>query len=333
VGLLLAFGRRGLLGGLLDRHGIALAFSTPAVVLAEAFVSAPFFIQAAIAAFRRVDESTLLVARTLGASPFGAFRRVALPLSLPALAAGAAMSWARSLGEFGATLLFAGNLTGRTQTLPLAVYTAMRAFDIHAPLPAAGLVLLLMNVATIFPLWPGNVGLVQAAIALPLLSYGVYYARGVAFGIGLQAIEASVGVGPVTWGSAGDLAPTIFIRPENNALFQEGQSVFRWATTKIAPVALRAVELAGLTPADIDVFVPHQANLRIIEAVAKRLGVPYLGGIPLEKAIREEADAGSPVVVSRPDTVGAKAFRDVASAVAARISVQSFRQLPVINVR
>jgi uncharacterized membrane protein YbhN (UPF0104 family) len=76
-----------------------------------------------------------------------------------------------------------------------AVYTAMRAFDIHAPLPAAGLVLLLMNVATIFPLWPGNVGLVQAAIALPLLQYGVFYARGVAYGIGLQAIEASVGVG------------------------------------------------------------------------------------------------------------------------------------------
>jgi uncharacterized protein (TIRG00374 family) len=76
-----------------------------------------------------------------------------------------------------------------------AVYTAMRAFDIHAPLPAAGLVLLLMNVATIFPLWPGNVGLVQAAIALPLLQYGVFYARGVAYGIGLQAIEASVGIG------------------------------------------------------------------------------------------------------------------------------------------
>jgi len=77
----------------------------------------------------------------------------------------------------------------------LAVYTAMRAFGIHAPLAAAGLVLLLMNVATIFPLWPGNVGLVQAAIALPLLSYGVSYGRGVAYGIGLQAIEASVGVG------------------------------------------------------------------------------------------------------------------------------------------
>jgi uncharacterized protein (TIRG00374 family) len=77
----------------------------------------------------------------------------------------------------------------------LAVYTAMRAFHIHEPLPAAGLVLLLMNVATIFPLWPGNVGLMQAAVAFPLVQYGVAYARGFAYGIGLQAIEASVGVG------------------------------------------------------------------------------------------------------------------------------------------
>jgi uncharacterized protein (TIRG00374 family) len=77
----------------------------------------------------------------------------------------------------------------------LAVYTAMRAFHIHEPLAAAGLVLVLMNIATIFPLWPGNVGLVQAAVALPLVQYGVPYGRGIAFGIGLQAIEASVGVG------------------------------------------------------------------------------------------------------------------------------------------
>jgi glycosyltransferase 2 family protein len=77
----------------------------------------------------------------------------------------------------------------------LAVYSAMRAFDIHAPLPAAALVLVLMNIATLFPLWPGNVGLVQAAIALPLISYGVAKARGIAYGFGLQAIEASVGVG------------------------------------------------------------------------------------------------------------------------------------------
>src|SRR4029079_1445810 len=78
----------------------------------------------------------------------------------------------------------------------LAVWTAMRAFDIHAPLPAAGLVLLLMNVATVFPLWPGNVGRVQVAIATPLAaSYSVAYAHGVAYGFGLQAIEASVGIG------------------------------------------------------------------------------------------------------------------------------------------
>jgi 3-oxoacyl-[acyl-carrier-protein] synthase III len=89
--------------------------------------------------------------------------------------------------------------------------------------------------------------------------------------VGPAADEASVGVGPLAWGSAGDMAQTIHINPETNALFQEGQAVFRWATTKIAPVALRAIELAGLTPADIDVFVPHQANLRIVDAVAKRL--------------------------------------------------------------
>ena len=76
-----------------------------------------------------------------------------------------------------------------------AVWASMRAFDIHEPLPAAGLVLVLMNVAMLFPLWPGNVGLVQAAVALPLVSYGVPYAKGFAFGIGLQAIEMSVGVG------------------------------------------------------------------------------------------------------------------------------------------
>ena len=77
----------------------------------------------------------------------------------------------------------------------LAVYVAMRAFDIHEPLPAAGLVLLLMNVATIFPLWPGNIGLLQAAVALPLVSYGVAYGTGFAYGLGLQVMEMSVGVG------------------------------------------------------------------------------------------------------------------------------------------
>src|SRR5262245_12644548 len=77
----------------------------------------------------------------------------------------------------------------------LAVYTAMRAFDIHSPLPAAGVVLLLMNVVTILPFWPGNVGLVQVAVASALVGYGVAYSTGVAYGFGLQAIEASVGIG------------------------------------------------------------------------------------------------------------------------------------------
>jgi 3-oxoacyl-[acyl-carrier-protein] synthase-3 len=89
--------------------------------------------------------------------------------------------------------------------------------------------------------------------------------------IGAAPDAESVGVGPVAWGSAGDQSQTIRLNPDTRALHQEGQAVFRWATTRVAPVALRAVELAGLKPADIDVLVPHQANLRIVEAVAKRL--------------------------------------------------------------
>ncbi|WP_028937111.1 beta-ketoacyl-ACP synthase III [Pseudonocardia spinosispora] len=80
-----------------------------------------------------------------------------------------------------------------------------------------------------------------------------------------------VGIGPLVWGSGGDMADVIKITDDTNAITQQGQTVFRWATTKIAPIALQAIEAAGLTPADIDVFIPHQANLRIIEAVAKRL--------------------------------------------------------------
>ncbi|MGD9527791.1 MAG: beta-ketoacyl-ACP synthase III [Pseudonocardia sp.] len=83
--------------------------------------------------------------------------------------------------------------------------------------------------------------------------------------------EASVGIGPVAWGSAGDMKDAIRINHATHGIVQEGQTVFRWATTQIAPVALRAVELAGLALADIDVFIPHQANLRIVEAVTKRL--------------------------------------------------------------
>jgi molybdate transport system permease protein len=131
VALLLAFGRRGLLSGWAYPAGSSISFTTAAVVLAQVFVSAPFFVQAATSAFRRLDPQLLLVARTFGASPFRLFFRVAVPLAAPGLLAGAAMSWARSLGEFGATLMFAGNLQGRTQTLPLAIYTALEA-DLRA---------------------------------------------------------------------------------------------------------------------------------------------------------------------------------------------------------
>lgn len=127
VALLLAFGRHGVFAGVLYPEGTSLAFTTAAVVLAELFVSAPLYLQAANAAFRRVDARFVVVARSLGASPLRVFVRIALPLAAPSLVAGAAMSWARSLGEFGATLMFAGNLQGVTQTLPIAVYTALES--------------------------------------------------------------------------------------------------------------------------------------------------------------------------------------------------------------
>jgi molybdate transport system permease protein len=125
IALLLAFGRRGLFGGWLDRMGFAPTFNTIAVVMAQIFVSAPFYLHAATLAFGRLNQDLLAVGRSLGASPPRLFFQVALPLAKPALLGGAAMSWARALGEFGATLMFAGNMMGKTQTLPLAIYTAL----------------------------------------------------------------------------------------------------------------------------------------------------------------------------------------------------------------
>lgn len=121
VALLFAFGRSGVIGG----RGIA--FTTGAVVIAELFVSAPFYVQAATASFRQIDPATILVARTFGPTPFRLLTQVAMRMAAPGLVAGALMSWARALGEFGATLMFAGNLEGRTQTLPLAIYAALES--------------------------------------------------------------------------------------------------------------------------------------------------------------------------------------------------------------
>jgi molybdate transport system permease protein len=125
VGLLLVFGRRGMLGPALDSLHLSVAFSTAAVVIAQAFVAGPFFVVAARQAFDAVDADLVAVSRTLGASPMRAFLNIELPLAAPGILAGAALSWARALGEFGATMLFAGNLPGVTQTLPLAIYTAL----------------------------------------------------------------------------------------------------------------------------------------------------------------------------------------------------------------
>jgi molybdate transport system permease protein len=127
VGLLVAFGRVGLLGGTFDALGIDIAFTKVAVILAVTFVASPFYLRTAIASFEVVDPTLPAAARTLGARPGRVFMRVMLPLARGGLGAGAALAFARGLGEFGATIMFAGSLQGVTQTLSLAIY---EQFDI-----------------------------------------------------------------------------------------------------------------------------------------------------------------------------------------------------------
>ena len=140
VALLMAFGRRGVFGDDLRRLGVELAFTTPAVVVAQIFVSAPFYIRAAKAGFQSVDVTLEQMAYTLGASRLRTFFRVTLPLALPAVAGGIVLCWARALSEFGATMMFAGNFRGTTQTMPLAVMTAMES-DLYAALSLAVILL------------------------------------------------------------------------------------------------------------------------------------------------------------------------------------------------
>jgi len=124
VALLLTFGRMGLIGRYLDLFGITLPFTTAAVVMAQMFVSSPFFVNSARAGLEQLDTRYEQAAYTLRASPFYAFRRVVLPLIRPALLSGVGLAWARALGELGATITFAGNFPGITQTMPIAVYIA-----------------------------------------------------------------------------------------------------------------------------------------------------------------------------------------------------------------
>jgi molybdate transport system permease protein len=162
IGLLAAFGTLGLLGGTIDALGIELAFTQTAVVLAVAFVASPFYIRSAIAAFEAVDESLLEASRTLGAGPAKTFARVALPLAAGGLGAGLALAFARGIGEFGATIMFAGSLQGVTQTLSLAIYEQFDvSFDVALGISAllvlvSGALLLAVKVV---PAWTRSVSI------------------------------------------------------------------------------------------------------------------------------------------------------------------------------
>jgi molybdate transport system permease protein len=151
VALLLVFGRRGLVGGWLDAtFGFSLPFTTAGVVVAEAFVAMPFLVIAVEGALHGADPRYEEAAATLGAGRWTAFRRVTLPLIGPGVAAGAVLCWARALGEFGATVTFAGNLQGRTQTMPLAVFLALES-DREAAI-ALSLVLIAVSLLVLVPL-------------------------------------------------------------------------------------------------------------------------------------------------------------------------------------
>lgn len=151
VALLLAFGRRGVVGSELDRVGVNLPFTTAGAVVAEAFVAMPFLVLTLEAAFHSADRRLEDAARTLGASRFTVFRRVTLPLVMPSVVAGTVLCWARALGEFGATITFAGNLQGVTQTLPLFVYIKFEGSSADSAI-VLSLVLLVISFAVLIGL-------------------------------------------------------------------------------------------------------------------------------------------------------------------------------------
>jgi molybdate transport system permease protein len=160
IALLAAFGNRGLLGEELEALGISLPFTQAAVVLAIVFVASPFYVRQAIAAFAAVDESLLDAARTLGAGPARVFARVAIPLAAGGLGAGSSLAFARGLGEFGATIIFAGSFQGETRTAPLAVYSELdRDFEVAV---AIGVLLVVVSLAVLLtakllPAWTRSV--------------------------------------------------------------------------------------------------------------------------------------------------------------------------------
>jgi molybdate transport system permease protein len=135
LALLMAFGRRGLIGEYLDEHaGITIGFTSTAVIMAQIFVASPFYIRAARSGFARYDKGMEEAAADLGANPWQVLRTITLPMARPAIGAGLVLAWARALGEFGATIMFAGSIAGRTETMPLAVYGRYEAGDLNTAL-------------------------------------------------------------------------------------------------------------------------------------------------------------------------------------------------------
>jgi molybdate transport system permease protein len=151
IALLLALGKRGLVGRYLDHAGVHLPFHVGGAILAETFVAMPFLVLTVEAAFRSADPRYQDAARTLGASRLHVFRRVTLPMIRPSLLAGAVLCWARALGEFGATITFAGNTQGKTQTLPLFVYIKLEEGNTDAAI-VLSLVLLAISLAVLVSL-------------------------------------------------------------------------------------------------------------------------------------------------------------------------------------
>lgn len=144
VALLVAFGRRGVFGPALDATGLELAFTTAAVVFAQLFVSAPFLVRSVKAGFEAVDPTYEQVSATLGVSPLRTFWRITLRLSRPALIGGSVLCWVRALSELGATIIFAGNFEGRTQTMPLAIISAFESSQGLAGAMALSVILLMV---------------------------------------------------------------------------------------------------------------------------------------------------------------------------------------------
>jgi molybdate transport system permease protein len=159
LALLFAYGRNGVAGSSLEAFGISLPFTTLAVIVAQVFVAAPFFIRAARAGFQSVGPEVEEAARVDGATEWTVTSRVTLPLAAPALGAGLVLAWARALGEFGATILFAGNIGGRTQTLPLLVYSEFQDSLDSAMAAATILVLAALGVLVAIRLlrWPSGI--------------------------------------------------------------------------------------------------------------------------------------------------------------------------------